>query len=111
MLLPRTIYGASGAPNNAKTGVPMVRGTEGLLVPEDIHGQNSRGGASGNQRGYCADDNGGTGDPQCVRRIRMEWNVRNRIDFRVQVDQAIGAGNPCGAVTENKSHERANGAD
>src|ERR1019366_4260502 len=96
------------SPKNVSTQQEMMKP---LFVPENINRHDSSGGARGNQSRGGAYGNRGCRDPQCIRGIRVKWNVGNGINFGVELNHAVGAGDPRSGIADNKSRERSNRAN
>jgi len=105
-----TVYCASGTPNSALkrwcTGRGQIEksarsGKKGLVVAEDIDGNNIGRSAGGDEGGAGANQEGGDGDPKGVKSVGVEGNVGYGIDFGVEWDEAESPGDQGYGIAED----------
>src|SRR5712692_6475600 len=71
----------------SKTNVRLRPGSRATsFVSQDLHRQDPRGGAGGDQCCADADGHGGGGNPYGVQSVGTEGNERDRVHLRVQRD-------------------------
>src|SRR5579859_251193 len=96
---------ASAAPN------PIFPASRGLLIPKNLDGQKTRRSPRRQNRGSDGNSQSCCRDPNSVERARVKWNIRDRVDLRIERNQMIVPRHKSEGETNEKPDHRPSRAD